>query len=245
MNFIIYEDMKQYIDVYKKLILKLMGQNNLNYNIIEINKYDKSTKKHLLEIKGNKIYLLDIEVPGKEGIELAREIRKTGDWISPIIIISSHDEFKSVGYTRKLLMLDFISKKKNIEKNLYEALTLAKEILFTNTKKSICFKEKGEVFRIALDEILYIEKSINDNLSLIITENNTYKIRSTIQKLEKELNETNDFFRVHRSYLVNLKNIRHINFDEGTIDFSNSKLALLSRANKKKLKDKINLLQIN
>lgn len=237
MNFIIYEDMKQYIDVYKKVILKLMGPNNLNYNIIEINKYDKSTKEKLLELKENKIYLLDIEVPGKEGIELAREIRKSGDWISPIIIISSHDEFKSVGYTRKILMLDFISKKSNIEKNLYEALSLAKEILLT--KKSLCFKEKGEVFQIPLDEILYIEKSINDNLSLIVTENNTYKIRSTIQKLEKELSGTNDFFRVHRSYLVNLKNIRHINFDEGKIDFSNSKLALLSRANKKKLKDKI------
>lgn len=242
MNFIIYEDMKKYIDIYKKTIFKLMDSNNLNYNIVEINKYDNTTKNKLLDLKGNKIYLLDIEVPGKQGIELAREIRKSGDWTSQIIIISSHDEFESVGYTRKILMLDFISKKKNIEKNLYETLALAKDILLSN--KSLCFKEKGEVFQIPLQDIFYIEKSINDNLALIVTENNIYKIRSTIQKLQKELSNSDDFFRTHRSYLVNIKNIKHIDFDKGEIDFSNSKTALLSRTNKKKLKERIECIKV-
>lgn len=243
MNFILYEDAKKYIDVYKKTILKLMGSNNLNYNVLVISKYDKNLKKIVSELKGNKIYLLDIEVPGKGGIELAREIRKNGDWTSPIIIVSSHDEFKSVGYTRKILMLDFISKNKSIEGNLYETLSLAQKILLT--KKSFCFKERGELFQIPLEDIYYVEKCSNDNLALIITKNNTYKIRSTIQKLERELNEANDFFRTHRSYLVNIKNIRHIDFDMGEIKFSNNKLALVSRTNKKKLKNKVNYLQIN
>ena len=243
MNFIIYEDAKKYIDVYKRIILKLMGDNDINYNIIEVSKYDKNFKNKILKLKGNKIYLLDIEVPGKEGIELAREIRNSGDWTSPVIIISSHDEFKSVGYTRKILMLDFISKNKNIENNLYETLLLAKEILLT--KKLFCFKDKSEIFQIPLEDIFYIEKNLNDNSSLIVTENNTYKIRSTIQKIESELNESNNFFRTHRSYLVNIKNIRHIDFEGGEIDFSNNKLALLSRSNKKKLKDKVNYIKTN
>lgn len=243
MNFVIYEDIKKHTDIYKKVIFKLMGVNNLNYNIIEINEYDKTTKKQLVKLKGNKIFILDIEVPSKDGINLAREIRKTGDWTSPIIIISSNDEFKSVSYTRNILMLDFISKKSDIENNLYEALILAKEILLT--KKMLCFRDKGEMFQIPLDDIFYIEKSLNDNLSLIVTEYDTYKIRSTIQKLENELSSSSDFFRTHRSYLVNTKNIRHINFEEGKIDFSNNKLALLSRTNKKKLKEKLNYTHIN
>lgn len=240
MNFIIYEDAKKYTDIYKNVILKIMGSNDLNYHIIEANKYDQLLKNKLLNLKGNKIYLLDIEVPGKKGIELAREIRQTGDWLSPIIIISSHDEFKSVGYTRKILMLDFISKNKNMKNNLYEDLSLAKEILLT--KKSFCFKEKSEIYQIPLDDIFYIEKNINDNSSIIVTANKTYKIRSTIQKLEIELNESNDFFRTHRSYLVNLKNIRHIDFEEGEITFSKNKLALLSRSKKKKLKERLNYI---
>ena len=37
MNFIIYEDQRKYIDIYRKTILRLMGDNNINYKIIEIN----------------------------------------------------------------------------------------------------------------------------------------------------------------------------------------------------------------
>lgn len=240
MNFIIYEDIKKYTDIYKKIIFKLMESNNINYNIIEIAKYNKTTKKQISELKGNKIYLLDIEVPGKTGIELAREIRTTGDWTSPIIIISNHNEFKTVGYIRNILILDFISKQRDFEKSLFETLITAKEILLA--KETFSFREKGELFQIPLSEILYIEKSLNDNLSNIVTENKIYKIRSTIQKLESVLNETNDFVKTHRSYLVNLKNIRRVNFEEGEIIFLNDKIALLSRANKKKLKDKINFI---
>lgn len=243
MNFIIYEDMKKYSDIYKKVIFKLMGKNNINYNIIEINQYNEETYKRILEIKGNKIYLLDIEVPGKFGIELAREIRQTGDWTSPIVIISNHDEFKSVGYTRKILMLDFILKDDDMENTLFETLNLAREILLS--KKTFSFKEKGEIYQIPLSDILYIEKSINDNLSIIVTENNIYKVRNTIQNLESELSIINNFFRTHRSYLVNLKNIRHINFDEGEISFVNDKIALLSRSKKKKLKERISDFQNN
>ena len=243
MNFIIYEDMKKYSDIYKKVIFKLMGKNNINYNIIEINQYNEETYKRILEIKGNKIYLLDIEVPGKFGIELAREIRQTGDWTSPIVIISNHDEFKSVGYTRKILMLDFILKDDDMENTLFETLNLAREILLS--KKTFSFKEKGEIYQIPLSDILYIEKSINDNLSIIVTENNIYKVRNTIQNLESELSIINNFFRTHRSYLVNLKNIRYINFDEGEISFVNDKIALLSRSKKKKLKERISDFQNN
>ena len=237
MNFIIYEDMKKYSNIYRKVIMKLMGSNNLNYNIIEINKYDKDTSNKLLDIKGNKIYLLDIEVPGKSGIEFAREIRNMGDWTSPIIIISSHNEFKSVGYIRKILMFDYISKEDDIFNNLYESLMLAQEILLA--KKTFCFKEKGEIFQIPINDILYIEKSINDNLCIIVTVNNTYKIRSTIQRLENEFVDSSNFVRIHRSYLVNMRNIKQINFELGEVYFEGDRVAFISRNNKKKFKDKI------
>ena len=129
MNFIIYEDVKKYINIYRKIIFQLMEFNNINYNIIEINNYTKDTKKRLSGIKGNKIYLLDLEVPGKTGIELAREIREEGDWTSPIIILSTHEEFKTVGYIRNILILDFVSKSQEFEKLLLETLMVAKDIL--------------------------------------------------------------------------------------------------------------------
>ena len=74
---------------------------------------------------------------------------------------------------------------------------------------------------------------------MIVTKGDSYQIRETIQNLEKEFSDSEFFFKSHRSYLVNLKNIKHVNFDDGEIDFPNDGKALLSRANKKKLKEKM------
>ena len=79
MNFIIYEDEVRFRDIYKKVIMKLMGHNNFYYNIIEFKSFNDKLHQELQKIENNKIYILDIEVEGKTGIELAREIRKLGD----------------------------------------------------------------------------------------------------------------------------------------------------------------------
>lgn len=237
MNFIIYEDETKFIEKYKKVIMQLMGHNNLNYNVIELNSFKDYKNYKTKKIENNKIYILDIEVPGKNGIELAREIRQSGDWTSPIIIVTNHIEFQDVGYTRKILMLDFIIKNSNIEKKLYDALLTALEI--NSYKKTFCFQKQGELFQIPYQDILYIEKNINDNSSNIVTKSDIYQVRDTIQHLEKQLSDSKFFFKSHRSYLVNIKNIKHINFDNGEIKFVNEGTALLSRANKKKIKDKM------
>ena len=47
MNFIIYEDAKEYSTKYKNVIHKLLGPTTLNYKIIEINEYNDKAKKEL------------------------------------------------------------------------------------------------------------------------------------------------------------------------------------------------------
>lgn len=240
MNFIIYEDEKAYADKYKKVICKLLGPTTLNYKITEINEYSEENKLKLEKIDGNKIYVLDIEVPGKNGLELARKIRGTGDWTSPIVIVTSHDEFKTVGYTAKILMLNFISKDDNLEKDLFETLKVALEINMSN--KSLCYTNKGELYQIAYQDILYIEKSLNDNICYVVTKNNTYTVRKTIKELEKDLSDDINFVKTHRSCIVNLKNITYVDFENNKIIFVNKEIDLLSRSNKKLLKERMKVV---
>ena len=237
MNFIIYEDEKAFAERYKNVINKLLIGTNLNYNITEINEYTNKTDEQIESICGNKTYILDIEVPGKMGLELARSIRKMGDWTSPIIIVTSHDEFKTVGYTGKILMLNFISKSGDLEKQLYDSLETALEINMAN--KSLRYTNKGELYNIPHQEILYIEKSLNDNTSNIVTKSHIYNIRKTIKDLEDELSDNIDFFKTHRSCIVNLKNVKHIDFENNVIKFVNKKIDLISRSNKKALKERL------
>lgn len=237
MNFIIYEDEKEYVTKYKNVIYKIIGPTILNFNIIEFNEYNSTTQKELDAIEGNKIYILDIEVPGKNGLELARNIRQNGDWTSPIIIVTSHDEFKTVGYTGKILMLNFISKDGKLESDLYETLELALKI--NMTKKSLCYTHKGEMFHIPHQDILYVEKSLNDNNCNIVTKNKTYCIRKSIRELEKILCEEVHFIKTHRSCIVNLNHVESVDFENNIISFVNKKIDLLSRNHKKKLKERM------
>lgn len=234
MNFIIYEDEKEYVKRYKNVIYKMLGPTIINFDIIEFNEFNSNTQKELDNIDGNKIYILDIEVTGKNGLELARNIRKSGDWTSPIIIVTSHEEFKTVGYTGKILMLNFISKNSELEKDLYDTLELALEI--NMAKKSLCYTNKGEMYHIPHQDILYVEKSLNDNTSIIVTKNKTYNIRKTIKELEKTLCEDRHFIKTHRSCIVNLKHVECVDFENNIISFVNKKIDLLSRTHKKNLK---------
>ena len=58
MNFIIYEDEKEYAERYKSIIYKLLGPTTLNYKIIEINEYNDENKEKLNKIEGNKVFIV-------------------------------------------------------------------------------------------------------------------------------------------------------------------------------------------
>ena len=72
-----------------------------------------------------------------------------------------------------------------------------------------------------------------------MTKNNVYTIRKTIKELEKDLAKEIHFFKTHRSCIVNLKNIKYIDFENNTITFVNKTIDLLSRQNKRALKERM------
>lgn len=236
-NFVLYEDGKEMRERYKKIILKLIGANNNNFKIIEIDKYDQEAEKKLSNIVGNKIYLLDVEVPGKSGLDLARKIRNDGDWDSQIIVITSHEQYSNIGYTSKLLMLDFISKYSDIEKELRETLGVAVGI-FTK-QKSITFTLNGELYQIPYNQILYIEKSLNNNNCKIVTNDGEYFTRDTIQHLEETLSNDQRFMKTHRSCIVNLSNVSSVDLANNIIFFPNKQIDLIARNKKRELKERL------
>ena len=109
---------------------------------------------------------------------------------------------------------------------------IIRNILIQNTNK-------GELYYIPHQDILYIEKSLNDNTSNIVTKNKAYNIRKTIKELEVELGNTINFIKTHRSCIVNLNNIIHIDFENNIIAFVNKEIDLLSRSHKKNLKERL------
>lgn len=236
-NFIIYEDNKKWQELYKNSILKIIGCTNIKYNFLTFNQYDENIKTQIKNLVGQKIYLVDIKVPGKSGIDFAREIRSLGDWQSPIIAITSHTEYKNNGFTSKTLMLDFIIKDKHVLKQINENI---KYILnYIEKQSSFNFTYKNEFYQIPFEDIYYFEKDLNNNNTKVITKRKTYIIRKSITQLTNDLKINNHFFKSHQSFIINLKNIEQVDFNNNLIYLKNQKTCLLSRNKKTALKKRL------
>lgn len=240
-NFIVYEDEEKFREKYHYIILKFIGDSNLAYKIIDISKYTKQEAERIKNLSGNNIYILDIEVPGKSGLDLAREIRHNGDWKSQIIIVTSHDDLKNFDYQSSMLMLAFITKYYDLEMKLYKMIAKAHKILTSD--KLITFKRDSKIYNISINDVLLFEKKEYETNAIVVTKDNEYLTDKLLKKWEEELSNDPRFVRTFKNTIVNIYNIKEIDLDRDEIMLVNNRRVLLSRNYKKKIKEIAKLLE--
>lgn len=146
------------------------------------------------------IVLLDIEMKEMNGIELAKKIRQKNKEIQ-IIFITGYIDYIQDGY--EVEALHYLLKPVTEEK-LYHVLDRAVERI-TFLEKSLLFVLHGEMVRIPLHEIRYLEVRKN---YVTIHAQEDYEIKQTLYELEKNLDD--GFCRTGRSFIVNLHYIKKI-----------------------------------
>lgn len=147
------------------------------------------------------LLLLDIEMPGQNGMELAKKLRKR-QFFCPIIFITGYSEFMAEGYDVEALhyLLKPVS-----EEVLFPVLDRAVQRLQKSSSSILLFLE-GLPTRIPTESILYAE--VLGHSIYLHTHQGTYETQGTISSLAAELGGA--FCRCHRSYLVSLSKIRQI-----------------------------------
>lgn len=155
--------------------------------------YEKETDFNLM--------LLDIEMKGINGVELARYLRREGNR-GEILFLTSHTEFYGEGY--EVDALHYLIKPVPDEK-LREVLDRAAYKL-SEEPPSILINTEGQTVKLYEHEICYVE-AFSHYISFV-TEDGTYRVREKISEAEQRLSE--GFFRIHRSYLVSLGHIKRI-----------------------------------
>ncbi len=236
-NFIIYEDNEVIRRNYIKIIHKFMGGNDLSYKIHQFSSYNTTLKSFIVNNTGSNIYILDIEVPGKSGLDLAREIRLSGDAYSQLIVVTAHKEMLENTFVNRSLVLNFVSKFDNCEENLLMAI---KDAYITLTKhKAFLFKSEGELYRIPYDDIYFFEIDSELGYVNLIAKTKKFVVKKTIRSILKELNDPR-FMKTHKSCIVNLYNIEKVDLNNLEIYFNNNlKTNLLSRNYKKELQERL------
>lgn len=233
LRFIICEDNKQFIEKISVIINKEMMPYNFEYKISKFNEYNTELSEIIKDDNEQKIYILDIELPEISGLEIASEIREE-DLESSIIFLTSHPECQNDIFYSRLLAIDFIHKDRLWQDRFADTINYTLKSL--NRRRILSFEFNYNSYRLPINKILYIEK-IQDNpkCKIVMEDNSEYEINKTITTLVKLLGPS--FYQSHKSCIVNIEQIKKINYADSTITFNNGKTAyLLSSRNKKGIK---------
>ena len=208
-----------------------MMNNKIDFDIKEFSDYEKSLVKYIKNDKNRSIYILDLELPNGDGIEIARMIRdECNNWISPIIIITAHSSLYYEVYKQRLQVLDFIPKCSNIEKNLNENIDICLRML--NIDSVYRFIYKNIEYSINLMDINYIKR---DGRGIrIITTDNEYFQNISVNNVKQIL--PSYFVLSTKGILINKKNVTKIDWNDLIVYFKDKSSGyLVSKTHKKEL----------
>ena len=172
------------------------------------------------------LVFLDIEMPGIDGITLAKKLRACSSDVY-IVFLTAHIEYALEGY--EVNALRYLTKPVDINK-LKEVLNYVKDR--RNSSRQIIIRENGEEILIDIKDILYME-SMDKNVK-IITSGKEYVTRYNISDFEEQLKDSG-FFRIHRGYLISLSKVKKLVKNDVVMD--NDISLPVSRNNIKTLKD--------
>ena len=148
------------------------------------------------------LLLLDVEMPGLNGMELAKRLRQLHD-DTPLVFITGYSDYMAEGYD--VAALHYLLKPVS-EQALERVLNRTLEQLRHQRKFLLCTSD-GVTQKLYFDEILYVEV-LSHTVTIHRDGGKDYLLHMTIRELEQELGNT--FCRCHRSFLVNLARIHQI-----------------------------------
>jgi len=115
---------------------------------------------------------------------------------------------------------------------------IEKSLHILNVKKVLKFEEKGVMYIISLNDILYITHDNSIRKSIIKTSSNEYSTYKSLVAIIKMLD--GNFIRIHRSCIVNFDRVSVINKKAKIVTFDNNEnIDLLSLKYLKELKKNV------
>ena len=232
-NFVVVDDNEGHRKRICSAVMKRMMSNQINF---KINEYSDNTKELASYIKSSghiSIYILDLELPSGDGIDIARNIRDiNNDWNSPIIIITAHASLYYEVYKQRLQILDFIPKFTDVEKTLTEDIDICLRML--NKEKVYRYMYKNIEYNIKLSDINYIQR--DGRRTKIVTKKETYYQNITINTIKTLLP---DYFRISaKGTLLNMRNIYEIDWNQMIVIFKDGmKDYVVTNSHKKELEN--------
>lgn len=210
LNFVICDDNQNMLNKLAKMFDSIFISNNIDANIT----YQSSNPLDILNFANSHtvdVFILDIQLKSSmSGLELAEKIRESNKDCY-IIFTTGHLEYSLVAY--KLKTFDYLAKPITLERLEETVLRLVDDVN-GQPKKYIKIDSKNTL--VDENEILYIKR---EGMKLIYhTSSKDYESYSSFAKMENLLPK--NFVRCHKSFVVNLNKIVHVDPVSNTIYFT-------------------------
>ncbi|MFD3158056.1 LytR/AlgR family response regulator transcription factor [Haloimpatiens sp. FM7330] len=196
--------------VLKKAIQKVDG-----FEVIDEAKNGEEVI-NLVEKLHPDVVFIDVEMPKLSGVECAKRILDIDPQII-IIFATGHNEYMPEAF--ELYAFDYITKPFKIERihqtlykvkdtrHLKEEQSINKIIRHEKGLDKILIKNKEGLSFVDTKDIIIIQRE--DRTTVIYTIDNNYTTSESLSALEDKLDKT-QFFRSHKSYIINLSMIKKI-----------------------------------
>ena len=225
LNFVICDDNSKILQKLSVTLENIFTK----YNYDGVVSYQTNDVEDLLKyVDENKIdvLFLDINLKSKTtGLEVAEIIRKKNKNIY-LIFMTGHLEYAMLAY--KFKTFDYIAKPFTVER-LEDTIVRLFDDIRGLPRKYIKIDNKNTI--LDENEVEYIKK---DGMKVVFhTVFREYEAYSSFNKLESSL--PNNFFRCHKSFVINLNNVKNVDFVENRIYFQNNDFCEIGKKKKKSL----------
>jgi len=167
------------------------------------------------------LVFLDINMPGLDGLGVVRKLRESGAEMPHFIFVTAYDQFAVEAF--RLEAMDYLLKP--VEKGrLAETIDRARRVLHekrpseplapaarptpVTTRTKLLVRNSNRQFIVDANDVIYA--TIDDGLiTLVTTQFEGHSNYRTIEDLQANLDK-DTFWRVHRSYLVNINRIKEV-----------------------------------
>ena len=189
--------------INKALTEQILDEEHIEYEITTFEDMPSMIRGVLDENADFDLLLSDILAVGMNGIEAAEEIRRLGDKL-PIVFISSTADYALDGY--RVNALRYIQKPVQIDK-LKEAILEARASSLSKANEYLSFQVADRFYKVNLDDIIYLESMGRD--THVVTKTETICVHAKFSDMEEKV-PSNRFIRCHRSYIINLSEVKDI-----------------------------------
>jgi two-component system response regulator AgrA len=225
---------KEIIDYIKMLVL-------LDNNKLKLTLTTNSLNEVLNYCKNSRnIYTIYIYLSDNVNLNFLIELRQL-DPLGNIIVIYKEENY-NVFFEKKLELLDVInSNSKEVTIRIKDAVkyTINFRESIVNQERLIIRKCDDEIVVFDIDNIMFFESSLTKHKIWIQTYNRKYEIYGS---LKAKIKLSDYFFYCHKSFVVNVRNIRSFNKKTREIIMKDDSVCLLSSKKANELYDKLSTL---